>query len=215
MNPAMSPDALYACATASARRDSGPEYQVAAAQRGGSTRKAVALVAFDVTRDTSTHVEPQRHHLQRSGSRPLGVGRTSTGVLRVTTGGCRSSEKALSWNQSGPEGPQGAQGPQGEPGMLSTVGVGVDQQTVMLAHNETGRVNATCSPGDQAISGGFSFDAGGFRAHVLSSKRVVDTFDGSQGWQVSYRLEDPANANVANPVYHAVTLSVEVYCAVG
>jgi hypothetical protein len=55
---------------------------------------------------------------------------TRAGRLRIVTAAsaCRSTETALSWNQTGPQGPQGAQGPlgpqgpQGDPGPAGAQG---------------------------------------------------------------------------------------------
>jgi hypothetical protein len=44
-----------------------------------------------------------------------------TGILRVVSGTkCRKGEKAISWNQKGPQGLQGRQGPMGNPGPAGT-----------------------------------------------------------------------------------------------
>lgn len=58
--------------------------------------------------------------LGSSGDVILACYKSESGVLRVADGmGCRSSEKAVSWNKTGPQGPvgmMGHDGAQGEPG---------------------------------------------------------------------------------------------------
>ena len=92
----------------------------------------------------------------------------------------------------GPTGAQGPQGPQGPRGMMSgvgftsTSGIGYD-----LGPGETDARDAMCSPGGEAVSGGYAFDRANPALTVYESRRIVetDTADGAplrSGWHLEF-----------------------------
>ena len=130
---------------------------------------------------------------------------TSNGSLRVLTSGqCRTSETAVSWNKTGP---QGEQGPQG---MLSSVG------TSSIAFNETleqvtyldatKSVTVWCGPGDEAVSGGIDFNQMVWMPTIVQSTRA-ERPDGTSGW--TFRFTNLQNFPLT------VTGTAYAYCAAG
>lgn len=142
---------------------------------------------------------------------------TSNGSLRVLTSGqCRTSETAVSWNKTGPQGEQGPQGErgeqgeQGEQGMLSSVGTSsiafsetLEQVTYLDA---TKSVTVWCGPGDEAVSGGIDFNQMVWMPTIVQSTRT-ERPDGTSGW--TFRFTNLQNFPLT------VTGTAYAYCAAG
>lgn len=141
----------------------------------------------------------------------------SKGTLRVVDEGerCRSNERALPWNQTGPQGlqgaqgapgPQGVQGPQGTQGAQGPQGPeGPQGPAGVLGYSyvESPRVTATaqldgtwsadamaaCPNGKHATGGGYRVlqFRGGVPSSALVHTNSPTVFDdrGPQNWQVS------------------------------
>jgi hypothetical protein len=81
----------------------------------------------------------------------------ATGALRVidsATESCRSTEAALSWNQTGPPGPQGPAGPAGPQGSPGLSGYEVVTQNTATDTSPYKLLTVYCPPGKTLIGGG-------------------------------------------------------------
>jgi hypothetical protein len=94
------------------------------------------------------------------------------GNLRVIASGkaCLRRERAVSWNQRGPQGVQGLRGLGGTDGANGTNGTnGIDAATNAVVRTAApatvpagsfGNATATCNPGERPIAGGVNLSAG-------------------------------------------------------
>jgi hypothetical protein len=135
-------------------------------------RKTIALVAV-VAAGTATATAVA---IPDTGGVVRGCYAKANGQLRVVdrTSDCRSSERALSWNQRGAAGPQGAkgktgaQGPTGTPGAPGPTGQqGPPGTSGLLSIQRVTATNvphdsfnghsaiATCPPGTKLLGGGY------------------------------------------------------------
>jgi hypothetical protein len=119
------------------------------------------------------------------------------GLIRVPlSGGCRSSERGILINQTGPQGPAGAPGgpvgPQGPQGIQGPMGVGVSgyatavpvTSPVKSATDTSDTETATCPAGTKVLGGGYSIaaaDPGGVVA-------TASFPSGTGTWQVNAQV---------------------------
>jgi hypothetical protein len=124
------------------------------------------------------------------------------GALRLVDGAaCKSTEKALVWNQKGPRGipgPQGAPGPQGQRGPAGPAGVSGWEKVQgdrMLPPNISVTVIATCPTGKFVFGGGYStYGALGITAQTSKPQ-------GNNAWLVEFSYSGGGGSPVPVTAY--------------
>lgn len=116
---------------------------------------------------------------------------------------CRSTEKRVTWNRTGPRGPQGvpgstgAPGPQGVPGPSGAPGPtgapGVSGREVVFADGEMGAgvphgiTSVSCPAGKVAIAGGYHLvDLKDKNIAPKYENFVLGSYPTSTGWEVAW-----------------------------
>jgi Collagen triple helix repeat (20 copies) len=155
-----------------------------------------------------------------------------TGYIRYLYDGalnCTSKEKAISWNQVGPQGPagpEGEQGPQGEPGPAGSEGPegsqgpqgpegasGVSGHEIaegkaIIPSPKSGGAIAWCRSGKQAIGGG-GFTSSGLGMYLEGSAPVQDSEGKYSGWMVFAHNGVPVTGTEQELTARAVCANVE------
>jgi hypothetical protein len=131
-----------------------------------------------------------------------------SGALRVvdppTPPGCTAKERAVNWNQTGPQGPAGPQGSQGAPGGVSGYVVATTNSG-FIAAGSGGSVVAYCPTGEHVLDGGWSGVINGD-----STLRILNSSPGPYGNDTGWEVDVSAGSVGGGITVYAICANTQL-----